>query len=59
MVAALASAPPAGSTISAAAEVAALTGIYVLASGGVGALVPGPLSVPGGSVVGALAPAKL
>jgi hypothetical protein len=48
---------PAGSTISAAAEVAAVPGIYVPGVAGVGALAPGPLYVPAGTVVGVLDPA--
>ena len=53
-VGALAPAPlyvPAGSTISAAEEVAAVKGIYVPASAGVGALAPAELYVPAGSAI--------
>jgi hypothetical protein len=50
---------PAGSTISAADEVAPVTGIYVPAAASVGALALAALYVPAGSVVGALAPAAL
>jgi hypothetical protein len=62
VVGALAPAPlyvPAGSTSSAAAEVAPVTGIYVPAAAGVGALAPEPLYVPAGSVVGALENAEV
>jgi hypothetical protein len=50
---------PARSTTCAEEDVAPLTGTYVPGAASVGALAPGPLYAPAGSIVGAEAPARL